>query len=256
MSWLHAVIDVPAAHHSAQAKFWAEALGWPPGSPWPGHPELRSFEPPRGTSYVHLHEIDGSPRIHVHIESPDPEETASRAVELGAKLVAERERWRTLASPGGLPFCVLTAGDHEPPEPTAWPQGHQTRLVQVCVDSPVAAHDREVTFWRALLPGRWVESPARGVRRQVARRRGLAHPAPLSAARRTERARPGPPRSRHGRPRGRDRPASGRRRRRRPPRPWLARPARSRRPAVLRDRELPRTDPAAGPRLRIDARPP
>jgi hypothetical protein len=161
MTWLHTVIDVPAAHHRAQAGFWAQALGWPVGDPWPGHPELRSFEPPRGTSYVHLQEIEGPPRIHVDIESPDPEETVSRAVDLGAELVAERERWRTLASPGGLPFCVLAAGEHEPPEPIAWPQGHRTRLVQVCVDSPVTAHDGEVAFWRALLPGRWVDSPAR-----------------------------------------------------------------------------------------------
>jgi hypothetical protein len=161
MTWLHVVIDVPTSAHAAQARFWSEALGWPMGEPWSGHPELRSFEPPRGTSYVHLQEIDGPPRVHIDLESLDPEGTVGRAVDLGAELVAEHERWRTLASPGGLPFCILTAGDHEPPEPVAWPQGHRTRLVQVCIDSPVAAHDREVTFWRAFLDGRWVESRAR-----------------------------------------------------------------------------------------------
>ena len=34
-------------------------------------------------------------------------------------------------------------------------------LVQVCIDSPRAVHDGEVAFWRTLLPGRWVSSPAR-----------------------------------------------------------------------------------------------
>lgn len=34
-------------------------------------------------------------------------------------------------------------------------------MVQICIDSPRAVHDREVTFWRALLSGRWVSSSAR-----------------------------------------------------------------------------------------------
>lgn len=161
MTWLHAVIDVPVASHAAQKRFWEEALGWPAGAPWSGHPELLSFDPPRGTSYVHLQEIDGPPRVHLDVESPEPASTAALAVELGAQLIAERSPWRTLASPGGLPFCVLAAGEHEPPEPMTWPGGDRTRLVQVCVDSPVAAHDREVAFWRDLLPGRWVDSSAR-----------------------------------------------------------------------------------------------
>jgi hypothetical protein len=33
-------------------------------------------------------------------------------------------------------------------------------MVQVCIDSPAAAHERETAFWRALLPGRWVDSAA------------------------------------------------------------------------------------------------
>jgi hypothetical protein len=32
-------------------------------------------------------------------------------------------------------------------------------MVQVCIDSPVDVHDREVAFWRELLRGRWVDSP-------------------------------------------------------------------------------------------------
>ena len=31
-------------------------------------------------------------------------------------------------------------------------------MVQVCIDSPVDVHDREVAFWRELLRGRWVDS--------------------------------------------------------------------------------------------------
>jgi hypothetical protein len=160
MPWLHAVIDVPADLQVATADFWAQALGWPLGAPWPGHPELHSFEPSDGRSYLHLQQTDEAPRVHLDVESDRPDATVSRAVDLGAELVREHDRWRTLLSPGGLPFCVVESGEHEPPAPPTWPDGHRSRLVQVCIDSPVAVHDGEVSFWRALLPGRWVSSPA------------------------------------------------------------------------------------------------
>jgi predicted enzyme related to lactoylglutathione lyase len=161
MAWLHAVIDVPAAQLDRAADFWGKALGWPLGEPWAGHPELRSFEPPSGRVYVHLQEVDGPPRIHLDLESEDTDSTATRAQALGAELVAERDRWRTFRSPGGFPFCVVAAGNPDPPMPVSWPDGHRTRLVQVCVDSPRDVHDAEVAFWRALLGERWAPSRSR-----------------------------------------------------------------------------------------------
>jgi glyoxalase superfamily protein len=160
MTWLHAVIDVPAGRHAATAAFWGSALGWPAGEPWDGHPELRSFEPPSGTAYVHLQEIDGPPRLHLDVEAADPAAAVDRAVALGAEVVAEHDRWRTLRSPGGLPFCVLAARAHPRPGPVTHAGGHRARMVQVCVDSPASSHDREVAFWRELLQGRFVESGA------------------------------------------------------------------------------------------------
>ncbi len=160
MSWLHAVIDVPADLHGRAAHFWGLATGWPLGPPWPRHPELRSFVPSDGSPYVHLQQVDGPPRVHCDLESEDPEATVENALGLGAALVGEQDRWRTLLSPGGLPFCVLQAEDHQPPGPVSWPGGHRTRLVQVCIDTPLAAYDRDVAFWRGLLRGRWVDSRA------------------------------------------------------------------------------------------------
>jgi hypothetical protein len=158
MSWIHAVIDVPAASHARSAQFWSAALGWPAGESWPGHPELRSFEPPAGTPYVHLQEIDGPPRVHVDFETRDSRALVRRAERLGARYVARHRLWQTLESPGGLPFCVLGIANKNPPEPVRWPEGHRSRLVQVCIDAPVDAHEREVTFWRELLDGAWVDS--------------------------------------------------------------------------------------------------
>lgn len=158
MTWLHAVIDVPATSHERTARFWSAALGWPVSEPWPHHYELRSFEPSDGDSYVHLQRAATRPRIHLDIESQEPGSVTSHALAYGARFVADRGDWRTLVSPGGLPFCVIGAREHTAPGPVRWPDGHRSRLVQVCIDSPEGVHDDEVTFWTDLLWGRWAPS--------------------------------------------------------------------------------------------------
>lgn len=158
MSWIHAVLDVPAQQQAEAARFWAGALGWPLGEAWPGHPELRSFEPAAGSPYLHLQRVDGSPRVHLDLEAESPDVLVNHALSRGATLVGEQDRWQTLRSPGGLPFCVLSAVERQPPAPLSWPDGHRSRMVQVCIDSPAPLQPTEVAFWRELLAGRWVES--------------------------------------------------------------------------------------------------
>jgi hypothetical protein len=155
---MHAIIDVPADRHAATAEFWQRVSGWPAGRPWAGHPELSSFEPADGTAYLHLQRIDGPPRVHLDLESDEPEVTVARAVQLGAEDIAENGRWHTLRSPGGLAFCVLRASARRAPPPQTWPDGHRSRLVQICLDSPRAKHVGESLFWRALLRYRWSPS--------------------------------------------------------------------------------------------------
>lgn len=157
---MHAVIDVPDSLHASSADFWARTLGWPLGDAWPNHPDLRSFEPPDGEAYVHLQRIGGPARVHVDVESTQPNSTIDQATSAGAEVVHVSDRWVSLRSPGGLPFCIVHARTHAAPEPVLWPEGHRTRMVQVCIDSPATTHDAEVTFWRHLLSGRWADSPA------------------------------------------------------------------------------------------------
>ena len=159
MSWLHAVIDVPTGD-AATVTFWEQALGWRLGPPCAGHPELSSFEPPDGDPYVHRRDVYGPARVHVDLEVDDPRAERDRLAELGAQVLGAQEARQAMASPGGLPFCLLRARDHRPPGPVSWPEGHRSRLVQVCVDSPVAAHEQEVGFWQAALPGSWSGSPS------------------------------------------------------------------------------------------------
>ena len=159
VSRLHAVIDVPEEQHAVASAFWGRVFGWPAGAPWPGHPELCTFEPPSGTAYLHQQRIDGPARVHLDVEADDGAATVAHAVGLGAEPVAAYDDWTTLRTPGGLPFCVLRSDRAATtPPPLAHPAGHRTRMVQVCVDSPAAAHDREVEFWRSLLDGRFVPS--------------------------------------------------------------------------------------------------
>ena len=160
MAWIHAVIDVPAAALDAAASFWSRVTGWQAGEPWPAHPELRSLEPRDGSPYLHLQAVDGPPRVHVDVEVAEPDDAVDRAVRDGARLVARHDGWQAMASPGGLPFCVLPVGDRVAPAPVSWPQGHRSRMVQVCVDAPATVHEAEVAFWRDLLRGRWVGSDA------------------------------------------------------------------------------------------------
>lgn len=135
------------------AGFWSDVTGWAVGPPRSGHPEWRSLEPASGDAYLHLQEVDAPPRVHIDLEAHQPGDTAARATQLGADLVGESDRWATLRSPGGLPFCVLAAGTHvhDAPQPQAWSEGHHSRLMQVCIDSPRSVHEREVAFWKQLL---------------------------------------------------------------------------------------------------------
>ena len=158
VSYVHTVLDAPARLAPATGDFWAAALGWPTGDPWPGHPELCTLEPPQGSAYVHLQEIHGPPRVHIDLECDRPGSTIARAVGTGAVVIGATDLWCTLRSPGGLPFCVLRSRERRAPQPVTWPDGHRSRLVQVCIDAPQSRHDDEVAFWRGLLGGRWGES--------------------------------------------------------------------------------------------------
>ena len=117
--WLHVFIDIRADVAEASAKFWSAALGWELGDQWPGHPEFRSFEPPTGDPYVHQQVGDHGPRIHFDLEIADEAEM-QRLVGLGATVVGEAAGWVPMASPGGLPFCLVHRRDHVRPPPMRW----------------------------------------------------------------------------------------------------------------------------------------
>jgi hypothetical protein len=132
------------------------------GEPWPGHPELQSFEPQGGDAYFHLQTINGDPRVHVDLDVASVPTALAKLIDLGAGALEAQPEWQPMLSPGGLPFCLVPARPRQTPEPARWDDGHHSRLVQLCIDSPRAAHEAEVAFWRSALgPGRWAESQSR-----------------------------------------------------------------------------------------------
>jgi hypothetical protein len=168
IQWLHVIIDVASGIAAKSTAFWSSALSWPLGEPWPGHPEFRSFTPPEGDSYIHQQIGDHGPRIHFDLEVVD-RGFADRLVELGAVVTGQFEGWCPMRSPGGLPFCLVDRQEHIRP-PAVRFEGHRSRLVQICVDSPTSLHDQEVAFWAPRPAGGGVKvtatsSPASCIRR-------------------------------------------------------------------------------------------
>jgi glyoxalase superfamily protein len=148
MTWVDCILDVPPGVADTTRTFWAGVLGWTIGEPWPDHPEFSSLRPPGGDSFVHVQVIDGPARVHLDLTVADIETETRRLVDIGASAGARTQDWQVMASPGGLPFCLLERGRRKSvPEGTRWPTGHATRLVQVSIDSPERLHEREVSFW-------------------------------------------------------------------------------------------------------------
>lgn len=158
LDWIDVFVDVPASHADAARRFWSQTLGWPVGAPWADHPEFASFEPPEGDAYVAVQVIDGSPRVHIDLCVSSREKERDRLVSLGAAVTHDHDGWgvTVLASPGGLPFCLYERVEPRLRPPAVhWPQGHRSRLLQVCVDSPASLHEPEHRFWREATGWEW-----------------------------------------------------------------------------------------------------
>lgn len=161
--WIHAFIDLPEPLLGAGLDFWAAVTGWPAAQAWPDRPEFASLAPPDGDAYLHGQRIDrGTPRVHLDVVVPagvEIDDERARHDELGAVPGDRYPWWQAMTSPGGLAYCLVTAGQHTRPGPVTWPEGHRSRVAQACVDLPDTAFDRERDFWRAATG--WPEEAAR-----------------------------------------------------------------------------------------------
>ncbi len=79
--------------------------------------------------------------MHLDVEVEDAAAGVGRAVALGATHVAAHDRWQTMHSPGGLPFCFVPATGSEVPAPVTWPDGHRSRMAGAGVRREVARRE-------------------------------------------------------------------------------------------------------------------
>lgn len=161
--WIHAFIDLPEPLLGAGLDFWTATTGWSAGRTWPNHPEFASIEPPDGDAYLHVQRLDGgAPRVHLDLvvaAGVEVDDERARHSDLGA-VPGDRHRWwQVMASPGGLAYCLVAEGHRARPGPATWPEGHRSRVAQVCLDIPTARFDVERDFWREATG--WPEESAR-----------------------------------------------------------------------------------------------
>ncbi|WP_370616924.1 VOC family protein [Mumia qirimensis] len=147
--WITAFLDQPAATATGSLQLW-QAITGTQASPTRGeHDEFRTLLPASGDAYLRFQVVpDGLPRVHLDLHVDDLAAGRDAAVAAGATVVAEPGTHVVLASPGGMPFCVVPdEGEREVPPAPTWPGGHRSVLDQVCLDIPADLYDDECAFW-------------------------------------------------------------------------------------------------------------
>ncbi|WP_335970335.1 MULTISPECIES: VOC family protein [Streptomycetaceae] len=100
------LLDTPKDEAGRAAEFWAAALGATarPFAPQPQFTTLHDAIPGLVTA---VQAVDDAPRMHLDIETDDPQAETARLVALGAEQVASWLECRVLRAPGGHLLCVL-----------------------------------------------------------------------------------------------------------------------------------------------------
>ncbi|UUZ61586.1 VOC family protein [Nocardioides sp. B-3] len=123
---MSAFIDVPAPDFEPSVTFWSAVSGWSPSARRGADEEFLTLVPPTGDDHLRMQRVgDESPRIHLDLHVPDPRASADRAVEIGAKEVADHG-YLVMRSPGGLTFCFVSHPAAQAAPPARWPDGSRS----------------------------------------------------------------------------------------------------------------------------------
>ncbi|MGI9053785.1 MAG: dephospho-CoA kinase [Ilumatobacteraceae bacterium] len=157
--WLTAFIDRPAATFEATTAFWLQVTGSTLSPTRGDRGEFATLLPADGDAYARVQRVeDGQAGAHLDWHVDDVRVFAVLATSLGASVVAELNDVVVLASPAGLPFCIVAHhGEAQVPTATTLDDGTRVRLCQVCIDVAPEHHDAECAFWAALT--RWPHRP-------------------------------------------------------------------------------------------------
>ncbi|MBI4728161.1 MAG: VOC family protein [Acidobacteria bacterium] len=105
-------IDTDPERYEATATFWSAALGRSPAEEDP----YTNLPGPDVDYFVQRIE-EGSPRVHLDVETDDVLAEVARLEEHGAQRVRQVESWWLMEDPGGHVFCVV------PVQSRVWPSG-------------------------------------------------------------------------------------------------------------------------------------
>lgn len=152
LRWITAYLDQPAASAADALAYWEALTGTRASVPRGDHDEFRTLVPPHGDAALRFQVVgDGAPRVHLDLHVDDVEAAVAEAQRLGAKVVAEPASYVVLASPGGMPFCLVPYdGEREVAPPLRGVEGRTSAVDQVSLDIPPTAYERERAFWEAL----------------------------------------------------------------------------------------------------------
>jgi Glyoxalase-like domain len=102
------IIDCRTDDLQAQAKFWADALGYtvvPPKADWDG--KYIELAGPEGELKMMVQRVDHESRVHLDIETDDSAAEIARLEKLGARRVKDFPRWTVMEAPSGHRFCII-----------------------------------------------------------------------------------------------------------------------------------------------------
>ncbi len=156
------MIDCERAEIGAASKFWAAALGLPVVDPDEGGDgRYALLSPGPGGIHVEVQSVTHPSRLHLDIEADDIDAEAEALEILGATRVANPHgRWWVMQAPTGHRFCLVRQRELEHagrPRSTSLPLVHESTLIALVIDCPVADLQPALQFWSAAL-GRVVAS--------------------------------------------------------------------------------------------------
>lgn len=148
--WLTIFLDLADAEHTAGLVLWRAITGYHLSPERGEDGEFATLVPPSGDDHLRIQRLRDAPsRVHLDLHVADLDSAIAQAEEFGAELLA-RPGHAVLCSPGGFLFCFVRSAASEPSPPAVWPDGHRSRVDQLCLDIPPAAYDEECRFWSGL----------------------------------------------------------------------------------------------------------
>lgn len=156
-NWLSVFLDFASTEFAAGTRFWSAATGYALSPPRGESDEFATLVPPDGHDFLRVQRLgDGLSRVHLDVHVAEPVLVAEAVEAIGATLVhSSPHGYVVMRSPAGVVFCLVRHSSVVVPPLAAWPDGHHSRVGQVCLDIPGAEYTREVAFWRELLGGDW-----------------------------------------------------------------------------------------------------